>query len=80
MDEITRWLFEQLGMVIIMGVVIFWLQRRLVKSEDEKSGLAQDVIKLTTLWENKAKELGEGDREFKEKCLNLLNEIKGKIK
>jgi hypothetical protein len=80
MDELTKWLFEQLGMVVIMALVIYWLQRRLVKSEQEKDKLSQDVIKLTTLWETKATALGEGDREFKEKVLNLLNEIKGSIK
>lgn len=80
MDELTKWLFEQLGMVVVMGIVIFWLQRRLIKSENEKDKLSQDVIKLTTLWENKAKSMDEDDNNFKEKILNILSEIKGMIK
>ena len=80
MGELTSWLFEQLGTIVVMGVVIWWLQKRLVKAEDEKDKLSQDVIKLTTLWESKANSLNEGDKEFKEKMLILLSEIKGLIK
>tara|TARA_R110000796_G_scaffold34373_4_gene88843 strand:- start:1021 stop:1266 length:246 start_codon:yes stop_codon:yes gene_type:complete len=79
MDELTKWIFEQLGTIIVMGVAIFWLSKRLVKAEDEKDKLSQDVIKLTTLWESKANNLSEGDKEFKEKILTLLIEIKGSI-
>ena len=78
MDELTKWIFEQLGTIIVMGVAIFWLSKRLVKAED-KDKLSQDVIKLTTLWESKANNLSEGDKEFKEKILTLLIEIKGSI-
>ena len=80
MSELTKWLFEQLGLVIVMGIVIFWLQKRLVKTEEEKDKLSKDVIKLTTMWESKASSLGEGDKDFKEKILLLLQEIKGIVK
>lgn len=77
MNELSEWLLEQLGMVVIMGVAIWWLQRRLVKSEAEKEKLAQEVVKLTTLWESKASTLSELDKEYKEKVISILNEIKG---
>jgi len=80
MDELTKWLFEQLATIVVMGVAIFWLSRRLVKAEDEKDKLSQDVIKLATLWESKASSLSDGDKEFKERILTLLGEIKGMIK
>ena len=80
MDELTKWLFEQLSVVVVMGVALWWLSRRLIKAESEKDKLSQDVIKLTTLWESKASSLSEGDKEFKEKVVNLLNEIKGMVK
>tara|TARA_R110000737_G_C14589491_1_gene487233 strand:+ start:547 stop:789 length:243 start_codon:yes stop_codon:yes gene_type:complete len=80
MEELLQWLLGQPGMIIIMGVVIWWLQRKLLKVESEKDKLSQDVIKLTTTWENKAVSLGDGDKDFKEKVLALLNEIKGIVK
>ncbi len=80
MDELTKWLLEQAPVVSLMGIVIFWLQRRLVKAEDEKDKLSKDVIKLTTMWESKATSLGEDDKDFKERVIAILNEIKGMVK
>jgi len=80
MNELTKWLFEQLGTVVVMGVAIWWLAKRLTKAEEEKDRLSTNVIKLTTLWESKASELGEDDKEFKEKVLESLNEIKITLK
>ena len=79
MDELTKWLFEQLSVVVVMGVSLWWLSRRLIKAEEEKDKLSQDVIRITTLWESKASSLGEMDKEFKEKVLDLLKEIKNKL-
>ncbi len=80
MEEIVKWLFDQAPVIVVMGVVIWWLQRRLIKAENEKDKLSQDVIKLTTLWESKASALSEGDKDLKEKIIDLLNEIKGMLK
>jgi len=73
-------MLEQLGMFIVMGVVIWWLSKRLIKVEGEKEKLSQDVIKLTTLWETKANKIGEEGKETLKEILNLLNEIKGLLK
>lgn len=81
MDEgILNWLLEQAPVIALMGVVIWWLAKRLVKSEDQKEKLSENVIKITTLWESKASDLGEDDKEFKEKVLHGLNEIKFLLK
>lgn len=80
MENISTWLLDQAPVIVVMGLVIYWLQKRLVKAEDDKDKLSENVIKLTTLWESKASELGEDDKEFKEKVLESLNEIKITLK
>ena len=70
--EIGSWLLQQAPVIVVMGVVIWWLAKRLVKSEDEKDLLSKDVIKISTLWESKADKM-DGS---KEEILKLLAEIK----
>jgi len=82
MDEITKWLVEQMGMVVIMAVVIWWLAKRLVNAEQAKDKLSEDVIKLTAMWETKASSMTEDkeeDLKHKEEILRLLSEIKGML-
>jgi len=75
-NGLLNWLLEQAPVIVVMGVAIWWLAKRLVKSEEEKDSLANSVIKITTLWEAKASELGEDDKNFKEDVLFSLKEIK----
>lgn len=87
MDNLMKWLFEQLGMVVVLGVSVFWLAKKLIKTEEEKDKLSEKVIELATKWEIEAKNLSEGDkdfkkedREFKNEVIATLNEIKGNLK
>ena len=78
-ESISSWLFEQAPVIVVLGIVIWWLAKRLTKAEDEKDKLSASVIKLTTLWETKATELGqESDeaKQFRKEALDLLKEIK----
>ena len=70
--EIGAWLLQQAPVIVVMGVVIWWLAKRLVKSEDEKDLLSKDVIKISTLWEAKADKMDDN----KDEILKLLTEIK----
>lgn len=82
MDEITKWLVEQMGMVVIMAVVIWWLAKRLIVAEKAKDKLSQEVIKLTAMWETKASSMTddkEEDLKHKEEILKILSEIKGML-
>jgi hypothetical protein len=76
---ISSWLLDQAPVIVVMGVVIWWLAKRLTKAEDEKKELAANVIKLTTLWEAKTIELTTDDeisKEFRKETISLLKEIK----
>lgn len=76
MDEIFNILLKQAPLVIFMGAAIWWLVRQLVKVDGEKQRLTQDVVKLTTLWEEKTSKMGESDKEFKIEVLKVLTEIR----
>ena len=78
-EGLIGWLMDQAPVIAVMGVVIWWLAKRLTKAEDEKDKLASSVIKLTTLWEAKATELGtddESSKEFRKEAIDLLKAIK----
>lgn len=70
--DLGTWLLQQAPVIVVMGVVIYWLANRLVKAEEQKDTLSRDVIKITTLWEGKYDENNGKD----EQIIQLLTEIK----
>lgn len=64
--DLQSWLLQQAGIVVVMGVAIFWLTKRYSKSEQEKTDLAREVIKLTTAYETKLDNDKNSDSEIKE--------------
>tara|TARA_R110001592_G_scaffold10244_1_gene53506 strand:+ start:792 stop:1040 length:249 start_codon:yes stop_codon:yes gene_type:complete len=76
MQEMFEILYQQTPLVIFMGSAIYFLIKKLVKVENQKETLTQDVVKLTTLWETKATKMDFTDQKFKEDILSLLTEIK----
>ena len=77
--NVGGWLLEQAPVIVVMGVVIWWLAKRLVKSESEKDEMSKEVIKITTLWELKANKMDEEDKTTKKEILSLLQEIKSSL-
>lgn len=80
---ITNWLVQQAPVVVVMGVIIWYLAGKLNKAESEKDEMAKDVIKLTVLWEEKTDKLDHKSSKQSEKItadsqkiLELLQEIK----
>ena len=78
--NIWEWLVQQSPVIIVMGIVIYWLAKRLVKAEDEKDLLSKDVIKISTLWEAKADKMDEEDKSTKQQIITLMTEIKEIVK
>ena len=81
--ELIDWLVQQAPVVVVMGAAIFWLAKKLNKAEVDKDDLAKDVIKLTTLWEEKSDKIEElnvkqreRDEKVNDKILELLQDIK----
>lgn len=81
--DLLSWLLQQAPVVIVMGAAIYWLSSKLTKAEKDKDNLAKDVIKLTTLWEEKSDKyeiksdkLYEKNSKINEQILELLRDIK----
>lgn len=72
MEQLGTWLLQQSPVIVVMGVVIWWLVKRLEKAQDEKDLLSKDVVKLTTIWEEKY----ENETNKEERIISLLTEIK----
>lgn len=77
MENVTliELLVGQLPIVAILGWFLRYFVIRYEESEKEKSQLAQDVVKLTLLFEVHGKDATENSREFRE----LLKEINRKL-
>ena len=74
--NITGWLVQQAPVIVVMGVVVWWLAKRYEKAENDKSELAKEVIKLTVAYETKLDSDKEKDQEIKA----LLTEIRDTVK
>jgi len=81
--ELVEWLIQQAPVVVVMGAAIFWLAKKLNKSEEDKDELAKKVIELATLWEEKSDKIEENhekqrvrDERGHDKILDLLHDIK----
>ena len=72
---ILTWLLQQAPVIVVLGVVIWWLAKRLEKVEEQKETLSKDVIKLSTLWEEKVDKNSEKESQI----IELLREIKGLV-
>jgi heme/copper-type cytochrome/quinol oxidase subunit 2 len=80
---IVNWLVQQAPVVVVMGVIIWYLAKKLNKAESDKDEMAKDVIKLTVLWEEKSDKLDDKATKQNEKSntdnqiiIELLREIK----
>lgn len=79
MEVLLGWLIEQAPLIVVLGIVIYWLQGRLKESETEKKELAKDVNDLIGMWERSAKKMSDDNKDesnVKQKILSMLTEIK----
>jgi len=73
--DLVNWLVQQAPIVVIMGVIIYWLAKKLNKCESDKDELAKDVIKLTTLWEEKSDKIEAKNEKSEEKYAKVTEQI-----
>ena len=78
--ELIPWLLEQAPLTVVLGVIIWWLVKKLAKVEKERDDISKEVIKLATLWEKKTEQAEGEDDELKRQILNSLEEIKNTLK
>lgn len=71
------WLLNQAGLVVVMGVVIWWLAKRYEKAEQDKTDLAKEFIKLMVSVESKM-DLDKSDNSEIKQQLNKLIDLVSK--
>ena len=79
MEELTKWLLEQAPVVVVMGTGLWWTVKRLSKAEEDKQKMAEDIIKITILWQNTGEDLTEDAEEFQKEVIDILKDIKRMI-
>lgn len=77
--EVITWLLDQSPMIATLGIIIWWLAKKLAKVEAEKDEISKEVIKLATLWEKKTEQSEDDDDLLKQQILKALEDIKEKL-
>lgn len=79
MELLLGWLLKQAPVMVVMGLVIWWLQNKVTKLEDERKELTKDFTTSLHTLENLHKKLGDDSKEdatTKQLMLQKLTEIK----
>lgn len=74
--NLSGWLIEQIPVVVVMGVVIWWLARKLDKVEDQRNALSESFMKLTTLYESRVNKNDDMSEDIIEKLEEIVNILK----
>lgn len=86
MELLLGWLIKQTPIMVVMGVIIWWLQKRLDKVETEKKEIQKemadsrnDILQSVNALETLKQRLGDESKEdatTKQAMLQKLTEIK----
>lgn len=84
--NIGSWLLEQAPVIVVMGVVIWWLARQYLRKDKQLTQVSEKAIQLSTKWEEKAEYYGNKNRESHKEIMDgqeniqkEISEIKGMI-
>lgn len=84
--ELTEWLLQQAPVIVVLGIVIWWLARQYLKKDKQLTQMSEKTIQLATKWEEKAEYLGNKNKESHSEIMqgqramaSDIAEIKGKI-
>ncbi len=79
MELVLGWLLKQAPTIVIMGLIIWWLQKRLTKVEEERKELTKDFTDSLNTLDKLHSKIGEDNKEdatTKQLMLQKLTEIK----
>lgn len=73
---IWNWLIEQAPVVIVLGIVIYWLAKRYTDKDKQLETLAKDFIQLSVKWHDWLEKGLTANKDDAQKILEKLDEIK----
>jgi hypothetical protein len=78
MESINLWgkLFEQVPVIVVMGVVIWWLARKYESKDKQLETLAKDFVQLSVKWHDWLEKGLTANKDDAEKIMDKLDEIR----
>ena len=64
--DVGNWLLNQAPVVTVLGIVIWWLVKKYESALNKNNSLADAVIKITLLWEERYSKETMDQREIRE--------------
>lgn len=64
-STILKWVFEQGAFVAALLLAIWWLSRKYESVDKKKDDLAEKVVELTVLWQERSETDNSKDAEIK---------------
>jgi len=74
--DIWTWLIQQSPVIVVMGVVIWWLAKKYTDKDRELETLAKDFIQLSVKWHDWLEKGLTANKEDAQKILEKLDEIR----
>lgn len=74
--DISSFLSQQIPVVVVMGIVIYWLQKRYTAKDEQLEKLANGFIEVSTKWHDWIQAGHNSNKAEAEKILEKLEEIK----
>lgn len=76
MENLWQELLKQSPLFVMMGVVIWWLQKRYVDKDLQLESLAKGFVEISTKWHDWIQAGHNSNKEEAEKIMQKLEEIK----
>lgn len=76
MQQISTWLLQQTPVIIVMGIVIYFLYKAYVKKQEAYDNLVEKVVKIATLYESKIEERDNIKSKEEEILITMLSQIR----
>ncbi len=74
--SISTWLMQQAPVVIVLGVVIYWLQKRYVAKDLQLEKLSIGFIEVSTKWHDWIQAGHNSNKAEADRIMEKLDEIK----
>lgn len=75
-ENVLNYLLQQAPVIVLMGLMLYYVVKRLEKKEAEKDDMSKEFIKIISDYQTLASRDLDTDREIKE----LLREIRDYVK
>lgn len=73
--DIWTWLIQQSPVIVVMGVVIYWLAKKYTKKDEQLETLAKDFIQLSVKWHDWLEKGLTANKDDAQKIIEKLDEI-----